>query len=178
MKSLSMLKIWQAAILVCTKLMRNSRTGFIGKECIKISNIRYVCVNCTTLKTLRPKCAAIANSTFQRLAVNVLGPLIVTWSGHWYIVVFMEYLTEWPKISQVNNADAITIDFWLMRSSLATERLEPYFQIVRNIFFPPLYYRSANCTASRNWTWQHITHRLMALLKKINSSLTANIISP
>ena len=36
-------------------------------------------------------------------------PLPVTWSGNRYIVVFMDYLTKWPEIFPVKNADAVTI---------------------------------------------------------------------
>ena len=82
------------------------------------------CVDCATRKN--PKSIARApllpipvDSAFQRLAVDVLGALPVTWSGNRYITVFMEYLTKWPEIFPVKNADAITI------AKLLTEEIIP-----------------------------------------------------
>lgn len=49
------------------------------------------------------------DSAFQHLAVDILGPLPVTWQGNRYLVVFTEYLTKWTDIFPVKNTDAITI---------------------------------------------------------------------
>lgn len=64
-------------------------------------------------------CQFPVDSAFQRLAVDVLGPLPVTFSGNRYIVVFMEYLTKWPEIFAVKNADAVTI------ANLLTDEIIP-----------------------------------------------------
>ena len=82
------------------------------------------CVDCATRKNPKSKARAPlllipVDGAFQRLAVDVLGPLPVTWSGNRYIVVFMEYLTKWPEIFPDKNADAITI------AKLLTEEIIP-----------------------------------------------------
>ena len=72
------------------------------------------CQDCATRKNPRNKYQAPllpipVDAAFSRLAVDVLGPLPITWSGNRYIVVFTEYLTKWPEIFAVKNADAVTI---------------------------------------------------------------------
>lgn len=72
------------------------------------------CQDCATRKNPRNKYHAPllpipVDAAFSRLAVDVLGPLPITWSGNRYIVVFTEYLTKWPEIFPVKNADAVTI---------------------------------------------------------------------
>jgi len=49
------------------------------------------------------------SAAYERMAVDILGPLPVTWKGNRYIVVFVEYLTKWPEIFPVKNIEAITI---------------------------------------------------------------------
>ena len=53
------------------------------------------------------------------MAVDILGPLPVTWKGNRYIVVFVEYLTKWPEIFPVQNIEAITT------ARLITEEIIP-----------------------------------------------------
>lgn len=72
------------------------------------------CVDCATRKRPRnnlraPLLPIPVDGAFDRLAVDCLGPLPVTWSGKRYIVVFTEYMTKWPEIFAVKNIDAVTI---------------------------------------------------------------------
>ena len=56
-----------------------------------------------------PLLAIPVEGAFDTLAVDCLGPLLVTWSGKCYLVVFTEYLTTWPEIFAVSNINAATI---------------------------------------------------------------------
>ena len=72
------------------------------------------CVDCATRKRPRNNLRASllpipVDGAWDRVAVDCLGPLPVTWSGNRYIVVFTEYLTKWPEIFPVKNIDADTI---------------------------------------------------------------------
>lgn len=72
------------------------------------------CNDCATRKKPRNKSRAPllpipVSAAFDRMAVDILGPLPVTWTGNQYIVVFVEYLTKWPEIFPVKNIDAVTI---------------------------------------------------------------------
>lgn len=72
------------------------------------------CQDCSTRKKPRNKRRAPllpipVSAAFERMAVDILGPLPVTWKGNRYIVVFVEYLTKWPEIFPVQNTEAITI---------------------------------------------------------------------
>ena len=49
------------------------------------------------------------SATFEKLAVDVLGPLPTTCSGNRYIVCFVEYLTKWLKIFAAPDMEAVTI---------------------------------------------------------------------
>lgn len=72
------------------------------------------CQDCATRKNPRNKHRAPflpipIDAAFSRLAVDLLGPLPITWSGNRYIVVFVECLPKWPEIFPVKNADSVTI---------------------------------------------------------------------
>ena len=72
------------------------------------------CNDCATRKKPRNKSRAPllpipVSAAFDRMAVDILGPLSVTWTGNRYIVVFVEYLSKWPEIFPVKNTDAVTI---------------------------------------------------------------------
>ena len=72
------------------------------------------CVDCATRKRPRnnlraPLLPIPVEGAFDRIAVDCLGPLPVTWSGNRYLVVFTEYLTKWPEIFPVKNIDAETV---------------------------------------------------------------------
>lgn len=74
----------------------------------------HSCQDCSMHKKPRNKyCAPLlpvpVSAAFERLAVDVLGPLPTTWSGNRYIVCFIEYLTKWPDIFAVPNIEAVTI---------------------------------------------------------------------
>ena len=82
------------------------------------------CQDCSTRKKPRNKRRAPllpipVSAAFERIAVDILGPLPVTWKGNRYIVVLVEYLTKWPEIFPVQNTEAITI------ARLITEEIIP-----------------------------------------------------
>ena len=82
------------------------------------------CQDCSTRKKPRNKRRAPllpipVSAAFERMAVDILGPLPVTWQGNRYIVVFVEYLTKWPEIFPVQNTEATTI------ARLITEEIIP-----------------------------------------------------
>lgn len=72
------------------------------------------CQDCQTRKKPRnnhraPLLPIPVSAPWERLAMDVLGPLPVTLNGARYIVVFVEFLTKWPEIFPVKNIDAVTI---------------------------------------------------------------------
>ena len=72
------------------------------------------CIDCATKKSPknRPKAPLnpipIVDGPFDRVAVDVLGPFPPTYNSNKYIIVFSDYLTRWPEVVAVNNADAKT----------------------------------------------------------------------
>ena len=69
------------------------------------------CVDCEMRKTPKYKRKAPllpipVAGPFDRLSVDVLGPFPVSHSGNRYVVCFTEYLTKWPEIFAVPNAEA------------------------------------------------------------------------
>ena len=70
------------------------------------------CIDCETKKSPknRPKAPLnpipIVDGLFDRVAVDVLGPFPLTFNSNKYIIVFSDYLTRWPEVVAVNNADA------------------------------------------------------------------------
>ena len=48
-------------------------------------------------------------SPFERVAVDILGPLPVTERGNKFLIVLMDYFTKWPEVMPVPNQEAETI---------------------------------------------------------------------
>ena len=46
---------------------------------------------------------------FDRVGIDIIGPLTVTTSGNRYIVVATEYLTKWPEAKAIKDTKATTI---------------------------------------------------------------------
>ena len=46
---------------------------------------------------------------FERLAIDILGPLPVTPRGNKYMVVVMDYFTKWPEAIPIKNQEALTV---------------------------------------------------------------------
>lgn len=71
------------------------------------------CVNCASRKTPKgrkraPMLPIPVDGPFDRVAVDVLGPLPPSLKGNRYIVVFSDYLTRWVEAFAISNADAKT----------------------------------------------------------------------
>ena len=72
------------------------------------------CVDCSMRKTPKtnlraPLIPIPVEGAFDRVAVDVLGPLTKTDKGNRYILVFSDYLTRWPEAFAVPNVEAVTI---------------------------------------------------------------------
>ena len=78
-------------------------------------------------KSRAPLLPIPVSAAFNRMAVDILGPLPVTWTGNRYTVVFVEYLTNWPEIFPVKNIDAVTI------ACLITDEIIPRHEAPRSL---------------------------------------------
>ena len=72
------------------------------------------CVDCSMRKTPRNKCKAKllpipVEGAFDRVAVDIVGPLKVTTRGNRYIIVFIDYLTRWPEVKATASIEAATV---------------------------------------------------------------------
>ena len=59
----------------------------------------------TRQETLHP---LTVNTAFDRIGIDVIGPLDITEDGNRYIITATDYLTKWPEARAVPNADANT----------------------------------------------------------------------
>ena len=72
------------------------------------------CTSCSTKKNPKvigkaPLIPIPVDGPFDRVAVDVLGPLPPSTAGNRYIIVFSDYLTRWPEAFCCPNADAQTV---------------------------------------------------------------------
>lgn len=72
------------------------------------------CVDCSMRKTPRtnlkaPLLPIPVDGAFDRVVVDVIGPLRKTERGNRYILVFTDYLTRWPEAFPIPNMDAGTV---------------------------------------------------------------------
>jgi len=71
------------------------------------------CMDCALKKTPKemkraPILPIPVDGPFDRVAVDVLGPLAPRENDNRYVVVFTDYLTRWTQSFAVRNADAVT----------------------------------------------------------------------
>ena len=52
---------------------------------------------------------------FNRIGINIKGPLPVIKKGNRYIIVAMDYLMKWPKAKAISNAKAETVAEFLFK---------------------------------------------------------------
>ena len=79
--------------------------------------VKNLCESCPVCQKARPAIATraplhslpILKNPFQRLAMNIFGPLKKTRIGNKYILVAMDYTTKWPEAFALKNATAETI---------------------------------------------------------------------
>ena len=72
------------------------------------------CIDCSMRKTPRtnlkaPLLPIPVDGAFDRVVVDVIGPLRKTERGNRYILVFTDYLTRWPEAFPIPNMDAGTV---------------------------------------------------------------------
>lgn len=79
-----------------------------------IDNWVRSCISCAKRKTHRHKVIAPlvtmrVPGTFQRVSVDILGPLPITTSGNRYVLCFTDHCTRWPILVPLKVTDAATI---------------------------------------------------------------------
>ena len=79
-----------------------------------IENWCKLCVACSTKRDPtptphEPPVSIPVSNLFDCVAVDVVGPLLLTESGNKYIIVFLEYLTKWLEAFAVPDQTAHTI---------------------------------------------------------------------
>ena len=79
-----------------------------------IDNWVRSCISCSQRKTHRHKMLApMVNmkvpGPFERVIVDILGPLPVTTSGNRYVLCFTDHCTRWPILVALKVTDAATI---------------------------------------------------------------------
>ena len=72
------------------------------------------CTDCAMRKTPKtnlkmPLLPIPVEGAFDRVAIDVLGPLPVTTQGNRYILVFSDYLTRWPEAFAIPNMESSTV---------------------------------------------------------------------
>ncbi|GBM45473.1 Retrovirus-related Pol polyprotein from transposon 412 [Araneus ventricosus] len=56
---------------------------------------------------------------FERMALDILGPLPVTTNGNRYVLVMMDYFTKWPEAIPIPDQEASTVAEELVRASIS-----------------------------------------------------------
>ena len=79
-----------------------------------IDNLVRSCMSCSQRKSHRHKVLAPLMTmkvpdAFERVSVDILGPLSITTSGNRYVLCFTDHCTRWPILVPLKSTDASTI---------------------------------------------------------------------
>lgn len=104
------------------KTLRRFKERFYWPNMAKdIKDLCKQCHICAISKDNNPPNSAplvpIATSAlepFQKVAVDILGPLPVSNLGNKYLVVFQDYFTKWPEVIALEKVDSDAIQTWLV----------------------------------------------------------------
>lgn len=78
------------------------------------------CQSFAAVKVDRPPMKILTTSIFERWALDFVGPLPVTRSGHRYILVAVEYLTSFPLATPTATNDARTVAHFVLNEIVYT----------------------------------------------------------
>ena len=72
------------------------------------------CISCSRRKTpkhkvVEPLMKMTTVSTFERVSVDILGPLPISSSGNRYVLCFTDHCTRWPILVPTQSTDALTV---------------------------------------------------------------------
>ena len=72
------------------------------------------CVSCSRRKTPKHKVVAhlmkmMTVCLFERVSVDILGPLPISGSGNRYVLCFTDHCTRWPILVPIQSTDASTV---------------------------------------------------------------------
>lgn len=91
------------------------RQRYFWKKMYKdIDNWVRSCISCAQRKTHRHKVLApmmtmTIPGVFERVSVDILGPLPITVSGNRYVLCFTDHCTRWPILVPIKTTDASTV---------------------------------------------------------------------
>lgn len=72
----------------------------------RLENCCRTCEECASRKGTKTCCREqmkqyLVGSSFERIAVNVMGPFPPAEAGNRYILVAMDYFSKWPEVAEV-----------------------------------------------------------------------------
>ena len=82
------------------------------------TDVRKMCSSCPICQKASPALLTkaplhplpiIKKKTFQRVAMDIFGPLKRTKSGHKYVLVVVDYATKWPEAFPLKNMTSETV---------------------------------------------------------------------
>src|SRR6266498_3499457 len=76
-----------------------------------------------------------AKAPFQRIGIDIVGPLMITRRGNRYIVMAMDYFTKWPIAKALKEVTAKAISKFIYQKIICEHRCLEVLQSDRGIHF-------------------------------------------
>src|ERR1044072_95584 len=77
----------------------------------------------------------IPTGPFERIGIDIVGPLTVTERGNRYIIVAMNYFTRWPEARALKEANALTVSTFIYEEIICRHGCSDFLQTDRGTHF-------------------------------------------
>ena len=121
------------------KCFNKSMNTIIGQKCLKtyegMQKLAMIVKGEGGLQQNNILHLILAKASFQRIEIDIVGSLTITWQGNQYIVTAIDYFTKWPIAEVLKEATAKAVSSFIYRKIICEHGYPEILQSDRGTYF-------------------------------------------